>query len=289
MKKEVWTEVIRPSLTDTNGDAMFIGTPDGLNYFYEIFHKEKTNEDYKSWTFKTIDSPFIDNLEVEKARAELDERTFRQEYEASFETAEGLVYYNFSNDNIKEITSEISEPLRLSFDFNFSKAPMTTSISQIINDKIYVLETLNNNVDLHTHCQKLRDRIRDYTYNGELIIYGDATKVHSIESNITNWQIVKQYFPMATYKVPSSNPPVIDRINSVCSMIKTNNGIVKLFVNNKDCEGLITDFNQIVWQEKKREMDKRDLMLTHNSDNIGYMIWQEFPLRNKIKTSYGTL
>ena len=61
MDKAVWTEVIRPSLTDTNGTAMFIGTPDGLNYFYEIYNKEKENTDFKSWIFKTIDSPFIDN------------------------------------------------------------------------------------------------------------------------------------------------------------------------------------------------------------------------------------
>lgn len=285
MQKEVWTEVIRPSLTDTNGIAMFIGTPDGLNYFYEIYQKEKTNSDYKSWTFKTIDSPFIDNLEVEKARAELDERTFRQEYEASFETALGLVYYNFSKDNIKEIKSNLNYPILLSFDFNFSEAPMTTSISQIIADKLFVYEAVNNNLDLHSHCQILKDKLKNYDYNNEIIIYGDATKVHSIESNATNWQIVKQYFPNAIYKVPTQNPAIIDRINSVCSMIKSNNGIIRMFVNNNNCTGLIDDFNQLVWKATRREVDATDKKRTHNSDNIGYLIWQEFPLRHKIKTT----
>lgn len=284
MSKEVWTEVIRPSLTDTNGTAMFIGTPDGLNYFYEIYQKEKENQDFKSWTFKTIDSPFIDNLEVEKARAELDERTFRQEYEASFETAQGLVYYNFSKDNIKELKSIPELPILLSFDFNFSEAPMTTSICQIPNDRLHVLETVNTNSDLHEHCKRLNEKLKSYNYNGEIIIYGDATKVHSIESNATNWQIVKQHFPRATYKVPSSNPAILDRVNSVCSMIKNTNGLIKMFVSPK-CTPLIEDFNLICWKEGKRDIDKSNIKLTHNSDNIGYLVWQEFPLRHKIKSS----
>lgn len=288
MDKAVWTEVIRPSLTDTNGTAMFIGTPDGLNYFYEIYNKEKENTDFKSWTFKTIDSPFIDNTEVEKARAELDERTFRQEYEASFETAQGLVYYNFSKDNIKSLKVEHSLPLCLTFDFNFSEAPMTTSICQILGDKLHVLEAVNSNSDLHSHCKRLAEIIKGYNYNGDIIIYGDATKVHSIESNATNWQIVRSYFNTATFKVPSSNPAIIDRINSVCSLIKNNNGLIKLFINDSKCESLINDFNQIVWKEGKREVDKSNIKLTHNSDNIGYLVWQEFPLRHKVKTSLET-
>lgn len=281
MDKEVWTEVIRPSLTDTKGQAMFIGTPDGFNYFYEVFNAEKTDSDYRSWKFKTIESPFIDKIEIVKARQELDIKTFRQEYEASFETAQGLVYYCFDrNKHIKKLESYQNLPICLTFDFNFSESPMTTSICQIENNKLNVLECLSNKTDLHTHCINLIERLKDYQFNG-INIYGDASKVHSIESNMTNWQIVKQFFPAALYKVPSSNPAVLDRINSVNARLMNANGEIFLYLNESKTIELMKDFEQVTYIEGKRDINKKDLLRTHYSDNIGYLVWQEWSLKPK--------
>jgi len=284
MKPEAWNEVIRPMLTDTKGEAMFIGTPDGFNHFYDTYNKEQTDEDYKSYHFRSIESPFLDNLEIEKARKELDEKTFKQEYEASFETAIGLVYYNFNrNINIKPVKYNPKLALSLTFDFNFSESPMTCSVCQLERDNVLdVLECIKSNTDLPHFCNLVRNRLSNYKHNGNLIIYGDATKVHSIESNVTNWQLVRQNFPGAVYKVPLSNPPVIDRVNAVCSRIKTTDGKINLVINNSGCLPLIEDFERVTWQKNKRDLDKSDKKLTHFSDGIGYLIWQEFPVKRQI-------
>ena len=97
IKPNVWPEIIRPMLTDTKGRALFIGTPKGKNSLWELYIKGLHREDgYSSYCFKTTDNPFIDPSEVEDARHQLNERYFRQEYEASFEDYTGLIWPEFN-------------------------------------------------------------------------------------------------------------------------------------------------------------------------------------------------
>lgn len=90
-----WQEVIRPTLTDTKGEALFISTPKGFNHFYDLFNLESKDDDYKSFHFTTRDNPHIPPEEIDKAKKELTEDRFAQEYEADFRKSEGLVYKEF--------------------------------------------------------------------------------------------------------------------------------------------------------------------------------------------------
>jgi PBSX family phage terminase large subunit len=90
-----WQEVIRPTLTDTKGEGLFISTPKGFNHFYDLFNLEGKDEDFKSFHFSTLDNPHIPPEEIEKARQELPEDRFAQEYLADFRKTEGLVYKEF--------------------------------------------------------------------------------------------------------------------------------------------------------------------------------------------------
>lgn len=91
-----WQEVIRPTLTDTKGEALFISTPKGFNHFYDLFSLETKDEDFKSFHFTTADNPHIPSEEIEKAKKELTEDRFAQEYLADFRKSEGLVYKEFN-------------------------------------------------------------------------------------------------------------------------------------------------------------------------------------------------
>lgn len=91
-----WQEVLRPTLTDTKGDVLFISTPKGFNHFYDLFNTQ--DEDYAAFHFTTYDNPFMPVDEVEKAKKELPEDRFSQEYMADFRKSEGLVYKEFSRD-----------------------------------------------------------------------------------------------------------------------------------------------------------------------------------------------
>lgn len=90
-----WQEVIRPTLTDTKGEGLFISTPKGFNHFYDLFRLESKDIDFKSFHFTSYDNPFIPKEEVDKAKLELTSDRFAQEYMADFRKSEGLVYKEF--------------------------------------------------------------------------------------------------------------------------------------------------------------------------------------------------
>ncbi len=103
---ENWQEVIRPTLTDYKGEALFISTPKGFNHFYDIYRLEHTDTDYKSFHFSSYDNPHIPFEELEKAKKELTEDRFAQEYMADFRKTEGLVYKEFNRER-HIFTSEV--------------------------------------------------------------------------------------------------------------------------------------------------------------------------------------
>jgi len=105
---EGWQEVLRPTLTDLQGDAMFVSTPNGFNHFYDLFNLQSKDSDYKSYHFTTYDNPFIPIEEIQKAKQELTEDRFAQEYLADFRKTEGLVYKEFNRDR-HIITGELDE------------------------------------------------------------------------------------------------------------------------------------------------------------------------------------
>lgn len=110
MQPEVWTEVIRPALSDKKGKAIFISTPKGLNWFYSLYllgQDRKNNPDWESWKFPTITNPYIDPKEIEELKKSTPEHIFRQEFLAEFLTDSGEVFRRIENCFI---SSSISNP-----------------------------------------------------------------------------------------------------------------------------------------------------------------------------------
>jgi hypothetical protein len=90
-----WHEVLRPTLTDRKGQALFASTPKGYNHFYDLCNKELTDSDFRSFHFTSWDNPHIPIEEIQRAKDTLPIDVFTQEYEASFQKTQGLVYKEF--------------------------------------------------------------------------------------------------------------------------------------------------------------------------------------------------
>lgn len=129
-----WQEVIRPTLTDTKGSVLFISTPKGFNHFYDLYNLESKDNDYKSFHFTTYDNPYIPKEEIEKARQELTEDRFAQEYLADFRKTEGLVYKEFSREaHLFDDETKIYDQVEViaGVDFGFTNP---TAIPTIVRD-----------------------------------------------------------------------------------------------------------------------------------------------------------
>ena len=84
--ERTWTETLRATLTDYQGDAWFLSTPRGLNYFHTLYQRgqDPGETEWASWRMPTSANPFIAPEEIEAARRELPALAFAQEYEAEF-------------------------------------------------------------------------------------------------------------------------------------------------------------------------------------------------------------
>jgi hypothetical protein len=94
---EVWNTALRPTLSDRRGRALFISTPKGRNYFWQLYNgaSDKCVDERSAWQrfkFPTSSNPFIPAEEIADAKAKMPERIFLQEYMAEFIDDSGLVF-----------------------------------------------------------------------------------------------------------------------------------------------------------------------------------------------------
>jgi phage FluMu gp28-like protein len=93
---DVWHAAIRPALVDRRGEALFLSTPNGRNWFWGLYMlgQHAANSQWQSWRFPTSANPLIDPAEIDAARDLLPEHLFKQEYEAEFLADAGAVFRN---------------------------------------------------------------------------------------------------------------------------------------------------------------------------------------------------
>ena len=299
MKEQTWTAHVRPALSDRQGWCDFIGVPEGRNHYYDLYQRALKDTTGEWEAFHWLSSDILPAKEIEAAKRDLDPLTFQQEYEGSFITFSGLVYYSFSEENnVWKLRYDPDDALTFCFDFNVSPG-VAVVVQEIPVGEVYdVTDDLQErtitgcinevHIPKHSNTVKVCDRlIRSYPdHKGEIHIYGDATggskgtaKLHG-----SDWEIVKQklygyYGDQRVFmKVDKSNPPERSRVNAVNSRILTLSGDVHLMIDPK-CKYLIDDFQSVVMDEKTGGVDKSDLKHTHLTDSVGYYIAKRYPVR----------
>ena len=93
IKPTIFPEIIRPALADRKGWCVFIGTPKGRNYFYELYEQAKENKDWFSCVFKASDTKILDDEELKAAKEVMSKDLYEQEFECSFQAAITGSYY----------------------------------------------------------------------------------------------------------------------------------------------------------------------------------------------------
>lgn len=155
---ENWHEVLRPTLTDRRGQALFISTPKGYNHFYDLYEMYKTDKDFRSFHFTTYDNPHVPSEEVDKARIELTDDRFHQEYMADFRKTEGLVYKEFDRAyHVVDVVPQYRTERILGVDFGYTNpaAVLTIDCDQLgnywITEEWY--KTGKTNIEIIEYCK----------------------------------------------------------------------------------------------------------------------------------------
>lgn len=277
---EAWQQAIRPTLTSTNGIGLIIGTPKSFNYLYQLYVKGTSeapeDRDWMSWQFPTISSPFIPESEIDAAKRDMDVKSFRQEFLASFEGMSGRVYHAFDrNSHVGEYKFNPDLPIWVGQDFNVD--PMTSCIMQPQkNGEVWVVDEIflpNSNVE-----EVSREIERRYwRYQNKVSIFPDPSGQQRQQGRgDTNFEIFKE---MGFKRVVSRRrtPPIEDRINSVNRMLMSADGTINFRVD-KQCRQTIKSLEQTMYKEGTPDIDKR-AGFEHMTDALGYCIEYNFPIK----------
>ena len=280
-KDEVWPEVIRPMLSSAGGHALFIGSPKGFGKLYKGFIEGQPNGkgNTRSWTYTTAQGGNVPLDEIEDARASLDARTFRQEYEASFETYAGQVYYAFSRaHSIKPCPYDADLPIHIGMDFNVN--PMSATVWQEHGkgadlELWQVGEVVIPTSNTHDMSDEIIKRYgKDSGSLSHITIYPDPAGAQRRTSaqGQTDISILRE----KGFRVlaMASHPLVRDRIIAVNSKLQTADGVRHAFLD-PSCRRSIECLERQIYKEGTSEPDKIG-GFDHLNDATGYYIYSRF-------------
>ena len=293
-RPEMWANHIQPILMDNDGFAILNGVPEGKNHWFEMCqlacggvipetkagvgaYVENGDMSYHSWFSADVLSPKM----IALAKSTTDPKTFRQEYEASFEGYDGLAYYAFSEDNFAFCTYQKGMSLDVGMDFNID--PMCAVEGHIINGAFYqhgesVLRNSNTR-EMGEHLIQKYDLRRDASGYLPATIYPDATGKHeSTNASHSDLHILSSMG--FRIKAHNSNPFQVDRINCVNSCCKPISGPIRYFVDQKACPATVYDLGRVE-READGRLNKRQeeagKSTVHITDALGYLLHYNFP------------
>ena len=271
VKQDAWEMVLRPALSDQGGPALFITTPAGLNWFHDLWEQAQDEDDWQSYSYTTVQGGNVPPDEIEAARRTLDERTFRQEYLASFETLSGRVYPDFSDDNITDTAKDTGGEIYWGTDFNVSV--MAGVLGSRVGDTLHIWDEVSvNQSNTDEVCQLLKARFPDR----RIIAYPDPTGSARKTSSAgrTDHDIIRRYgFQCVSPKAPWA---VKDKINATNWMIRTADGHLKLFIHPR-CKHTIKALKNVTYKQGADDyvIDKT-AGIEHWTDGLGYLVLGAF-------------
>ena len=288
IKPSAWERNIKPALDTSDGRdpsyrawAWLIGVPEGLNHFFELAEYARTSGD-PQWKFYTWHSSDILPLDViEEARRALPIKVFKQEYEASFETASSRIYEEFGADNV---TSEIllpHEQIWWCHDFNYS--PLSSAVAVKRENGLWVLgEIVLTSAIARQAALEFVERYKDHS-NKSVVVYGDpsgrAGEKHGHQSDYTELEgVLRGSGWTVSRKVKSKAPAIRDRQNAVRAKIRNANGDISLWVNPALAPTAHRGLSTVSLKPGSTFLEEESES-QHITTAIGYCVDYEWPIR----------
>lgn len=250
-----WQEVLRPTLTDTKGEALFISTPKGYNHFYDLFNLQEKDSDYKSFHYTSYDNPHLPFEEIEKAKSEFNEDRFAQEYMADFRKTQGLVYKEF--DRQKHVyTTETFNPVDrlVGIDWGYTN-PTAIYLLQKDTDRHYWID------NEYYKTQKTTEEIVEYAKSLR------GNKYYPDPAEPDRLDIARR----AGLNVREVSKDVEAGINAVRDILKQN----RLHIHFS-CVNLINEFETYRYPDRKPEKNELEEPVKENDhalDCIRYVLF----------------
>ena len=294
--KESWESIIQPCVATrwspmnakkfnaNSGRALIISTPSGYDYFYEMYNRQDSDSDWKSYTYTYKDSPFLDEEEIERIKLTLDPLKFAREYTASFEDSGNNVFYTFNRkehiDNSLPYFDD-GEDVHVAIDFNVGI--MASVVFALRGNQIHIIDEMQGHPDTETLAKALSEK-----YKGHRIIsYPDPAgkaRKSSAAVGTTDFSILQSNGIVT--RAHNKAPPIIDSVAAVNKKFKNANGDIDMLVHPK-CVNTIKSIERTQWVESNPDsatIDKKE-GVEHWTDALRYAVEYLYPIRAGTKAT----
>ena len=160
---KIWTDIVRPALTDRKGWCLFIGTPKGYNHFKELRDRAEKEDGWGLLEFKASETGVVDDTELKAAKNEMGEDKYRQEFECSFDAAvEGSYFGQILNEleakkHMQEIPREELSRTFTAWDLGMGDST-SIWVAQLVGTEVRLLDYYENHgVGLDHYVKWIRD------------------------------------------------------------------------------------------------------------------------------------
>jgi hypothetical protein len=278
---------IGPALTHRYAWVWRIGVPkrhgSGAREFKAAFDLGLSGADPEvesySWPSEDILSP----EQLRFFQETLDPRDYREQYQASWEQAGGLVFYAYDDTlNVSERAQyDSSRPICVGSDFNVD--PMAWVLAHVVGREVHVFEEVfARNTNTPATLDYLHRKYAAHATGWEF--YGDAAgKSRHTSASVSDYLHIKndRRFAGARVFYPDSNPGVVDRF-AACNAMFLNAAGERRCVVNPRCRHLRRDLQERVWKEGAREPDDYG-DVGHVTDALGYLMHRRFPVVARVE------
>jgi PBSX family phage terminase large subunit len=240
-----WEEVLRPTLTDRRGQVLFASTPKGFNHFYDLCNKELKDKDFKSFHFTSYDNPYLPVDELESAKQSLPNESFLQEYMASFQKTQGLVYKEFNREkHLYDSLPGMQLERVAGVDFGYVNPAAVLDIRTdgetfFVEDEWYKRERTDIQIAEYVSMSQFEE------------VYPDPESPQAIEElkrkNVNIREVIK------------GKDSIENGIKKIKELLISN----KLKINRK-CVNLISEFEMYSYEDEKAEVNQKEKPIKAN-------------------------
>jgi len=255
-----WHEVLQPALIDNRGDALFISTPKGYNHFYDLYEMENKDDSYKSFRYTTYDNPHMPADEIERAKKEIAENRFSQEYLADFRKTEGLVYKTFNRvRHTYDSRDAKPDPVDIIEGIDFGWHTMASISIERGRDGVYRIDN-----EWYKKEKTTRDMIEEHlNYAKPHSIYPDSAEPDRIE------ELKRAGFKCVDVK--KGKDSIKAGVEAIQSLIQQNR-----FLINKDCLKVLEEIESYHYPDKQDNKNEDEIPVKENDhamDAIRYALF----------------
>lgn len=270
-------DIMKPLLADKyhDGEAFYISTPKGYNWFYSLFMKAKKDPvHWDTFEYTTLEGGNVPKEKLEEDRLTMTAKMFAQEYLATFETAGDRVYYSYDRvENECKVDDNWGKFGDIHVGMDFNVKPMTAVISVWERGSLYIFDEIYTQTSSNT--QEVCDMIKKRYPGVTVYVYPDPTG-HRGQTNAaigeTDFSILrKNGFIVCAPSHPYSSK---DKWNTVNTALCNSKNQRHVFMNKDRCPELRKSWEGYFYEDG---VPNKRSGLDHISDAAAYLICYKLP------------